>query len=134
MAIQLSTSLRNARSATNESHIGTAAVLRIFTGSQPASTAAANSGTELVAMTLPTDWSTQTSGVLSLSGDWSGVGIAAGDVGHWRIYASDGTTCHMQGSASAEGGGGDMEVGGDGHVEIDDDVTIVTFQLTEANA
>ncbi len=134
MAIQLSTSLRTARSATIESHIGTGAILRGFTGAQPANVAAANSGTELVTITLPTDWASQASGVLSLSGDWSDVGIAAGDIGHWRIYASDGTTCHMQGSATAEGGGGDMEIGGDGHIEIDDVVTVVTFDLTEANA
>ncbi len=134
MTIQLSTSLRTARAAVNESHIGTTPVLRIFTGSQPANVAAANSGTELVAIDLPSDWATQASGVLSLAGSWTDVAIAAGTVGHFRLYESDGTTCHMQGSCTASGGGGDMTVTGSGSFEVDDVITVETFALTEGGA
>ncbi len=134
MAIQLSSAVRTARAAALEATIGTTPVLRIFTGSPPANVAAANSGTELVAIDLPSDWATQAAGVLSLAGTWEDVAIAAGTVGHFRVYAADGTTCHMQGTCTASGGGGDMTVTGSGTFEIDDVITVETFTLTEANA
>jgi hypothetical protein len=33
---------------------------------------------------------------------------APSNAGHYRLYASDGTTCKAQGSITATGGGGDM--------------------------
>ncbi len=138
MPIRFSTSLRNARLDAIEAHIGTSAVLRIFTGSPPANLAAANTGTELVAMTLPSDWmAAASSGGKALAGTWEDTAIADGVVGHFRIYASDGTTAHMQGTATGDGGGGDMEVGptGDGgQVYTDDVITVTSFALTEGNA
>ena len=47
MAIQLSTTVRNARLDTIESTIGTAPILTIRSGAAPANCAAANSGTVL---------------------------------------------------------------------------------------
>ena len=35
---------------------------------------------------------------------------ATGTAGHYRIYASDGTTCHDQGTVTLTGGGGDLTV------------------------
>ena len=36
--------------------------------------------------------------------------VGTGILGYFRIYASDGTTCHMQGTMTEIGGGGDLTV------------------------
>jgi hypothetical protein len=56
MAIQLSTAVRNAMLDAIETTVGTAAKIRILTGSQPATCATAESGTLLVQFTLASDW------------------------------------------------------------------------------
>lgn len=109
MAVQLSTNVRNAKLNAIETEIGTSPVLKVFSGSQPANCAAADSGTQLANMTLPSDWMNAASGgTKALSGTWQDLSAdATGTAGHWRIYASGGT-CHMQGSVTATGGGGDL--------------------------
>lgn len=134
MAIQKSVALRNAELDVGESTIGTTPVLKIFTGSQPASCAAANSGTELFSETLPSDWAAAaSSGSKAKSGTWEAAAIATGTAGHWRLYASDGTTCHMQGSCSGTGGGGDMILDNTSIVS-GQTVTISTFTRTAGGA
>lgn len=110
MALQYSTAVRNAKLDAVETAIGTLPVLKIFTGAPPANCAAANSGTELASMTLPSDFmAAASSGSKAKSGTWEDTSAnAAGTAGHFRIYASDGTTCHAQGTVTATGGGGDM--------------------------
>lgn len=56
MALQLSTTVRNARLDQIESQIGTAPILTIRTGAAPANCGTANSGTVLATLTLPSDW------------------------------------------------------------------------------
>jgi hypothetical protein len=56
MAIQLSTAVRNARLNAIETETGTAAVLKLRTGAAPANCGAADSGTVLCSMTLPSDY------------------------------------------------------------------------------
>lgn len=58
---------------------------------------------------------------------------AAGTAGHFRIYASDGSTCHMQGTVTATGGGGDLTLD-NVSIAAGQSVTITSFTLTEANA
>lgn len=135
MAIQLSATVRNARLDAIETAIGTSAVLKIRTGAQPANCAAADSGTVLATITCPSDWMAAASaGSKSLSGTWQDASADnSGTAAHFRLYASDGTTCHLQGSVTATGGGGDMTL---------DSVTftagqvfsVLTFTLTDANA
>src|SRR5678815_2625240 len=109
MALQLSTTVRNARLDTIESTTGTAALLRIFTGTEPANCAAADSGTKLVEMNLPSDWmNSASSGAKTLLGTWSSTGITSGTAGYFRIYDSAAAACHIQGNVTATGGGGDM--------------------------
>src|SRR4051812_8687171 len=112
MTIQASATVRNARLDAIESTIGTAAVLKIRTGAQPATVATADSGTVLATMTLPSDWmSAASAGAKALLGTWQDTSAdASGTAAHWRIYASDGTTAHLQGSITATSGGGDMEL------------------------
>jgi hypothetical protein len=85
-------------------------------------------------MTLPSDWmSNAASGSKSKTGTWSGTGAAAGTAGHFRIYDSTGTTCHMQGTVTATGGGGDMTLDNTS-IASSQTVTVSTFTLTDANA
>jgi len=110
MSLQYSESVRNAMLDVVESDIGTSAVLKIFSGSMPADCASANSGSELASMDLPVDWmSAAASGSKAKLGIWADeTATSTGDAGHFRIYASDGATCHVQGTVSLAGGGGDM--------------------------
>lgn len=134
MAIQLSTSVRNAMLDSIETTISTSPVLKLFTGAQPANCAAANSGTELLSETCPSDWAAAASGgSKAKSGTWQAAGIAAGTAAHFRLYASDGTTCHLQGSVTATGGGGDLTVDNTS-IAVDQVVTINTFTMNMANS
>jgi hypothetical protein len=135
MAIQLSTTVRNARLDTIESTISTSAILRIRTGAQPANCAAADSGTVLATLTLPSDWmAAASSGAKVKAGTWQDASAdATGTAAHFRIYDSGGTTCHIQGSVTATGGGGDLELDNTS-VASAQSITITTFTLTDANA
>jgi hypothetical protein len=66
-------------------------------------------------------------------GHWQGNGVAAGNVGHFRVKDSPGTTTHIQGTVTATGGGGDMTMD-NVNVAVDQQVTVNTFQLTAGNA
>ena len=112
MSLQLSVTVRNAQLDAFETAIGTAAVLKIRTGSPPSDCAQADTGTVLASLTLPSDWMSNASGGTKVkSGTWSDSSADAnGTAAHFRLYASDGTTCHAQGTVTATGNGGDMTV------------------------
>lgn len=133
MAIQLSTTVRNARLDTIETTISTAPTLEIRTGAQPANCAAADSGTVLATMTLPSDWmAAASSGAKALSGSWNDASAdATGTAAHFRI--KQGATCHMQGSVTATSGGGDIELNNTS-IASGQSVTITAFTLTDGNA
>ena len=135
MAVQLSVAVRNARLDAIETVIATAAMLRIRTGAVPANCAAADSGTVLAEMTLPSDWlAAAAGGIKAKSGTWQDLAAnAAGTAGHFRIYDTPGTTCHLQGTVTATAGGGDMELDNT-NMALAQSVTISTFSLTDGNA
>ena len=135
MAVQLSTSVRNARLDAIESTIGTSAILKIRTGAQPATCATADSGTVLATLTLPSDWMAAASaGAKAKSGTWQDTSAdATGTAAHFRIYDSGGTTCHVQGTVTATGGGGDLTVDNTSFAS-GQSFTINSFTLTDANA
>jgi len=58
---------------------------------------------------------------------------AARTAGHFRIYASDGTTQHLQGTVSGTGGGGDMELDNT-TIALGQSVTVTAFTLIAPNA
>jgi hypothetical protein len=132
MAIQLSTTVRNARLDTIESTIGTAAILKVWTGSMPANCATADSGTLLANMTLPSDWlAAASSGSKAKSGTWQDTSADnSGTPGYFRIYDSGGTTCHIQGTAGVSSG----DLSFDATVSSGGTVTVSTFTLTDANS
>lgn len=135
MAVQLSVAVRNARLDAIETSIGTSAVLKIRTGAQPASCATADSGTVLATLNLPSDWmAAASSGSKAKSGTWEDLSADnTGTAAHFRVYASDGTTCGIQGSITATGGGGDMTLDNTS-IASGQTVTITSFTLTDANS
>lgn len=135
MALQLSTTVRNARVNAIETAIGASAVLKIRTGAAPADCATADSGTVLATLSLPSDWmAAASSGAAAKSGTWSDSSAdATGTAAHFRLYASDGTTCHLQGTVTATGGGGDMTVDNTSFAS-GQSFTVTGFTLTDGNA
>lgn len=112
MTVQLATSTRNAMLDAIETDAGASAILKIRTGAQPANCAAADAGTVLATLNLPSDWMAAASGgTKGMSGTWQDASAdGSGTAAHYRLYKSDGTTCIMQGTVTATGGGGDMTV------------------------
>lgn len=132
MAIKMSEAVRNAMLDAIETAIGTSAVLKLRTGTPPTNIGDADSGTVVATMTLDSSWMADAaSGSKAKSGTWQDASAdSAGTVGHFRIYASNGTTQHIQGTCT---GGGDMTL--DNYVvEAGQSITITTFTLTAGNA
>lgn len=134
MTLQLSTTVRNAELDSIETAIGTAPLLRMRTGAPPANCAAARTGTILAVATLPSDWmANAASGVKAKSGTWEDASADnAGTAGYFEIMDSGGTTCHMQGTVTATGGGGDMTVDNVVFAAAQDFI-VTSFSLTAGN-
>lgn len=133
MPIQLSVTVRNARLDAIETAVGTSALLRVFSGSPPANCAAADSGTLIAEMNLPSDWmAAAASGAKAIAGTWQDLSCNnSGTVGHFRIYNTAGSTCHLQGTAGTSGT--DMIVD-TAAPAAGQSFTVSTFTLTDANA
>jgi hypothetical protein len=134
MSLQLSVAARNARLDAIETTAGASAKLRILTGAAPADCATAQAGTLLCEIALPADWlAAASAGSKVKAGTWSGTGAAAGTAAHFRVVDSAGTTCHIQGTVTATGGGGDMTVDNTS-IAASQAVVVNTFTLSDANA
>lgn len=135
MAVQLSVAVRNARLDAIETAIGISAKLQIWSGSMPASCATAASGTKLLDDALASDWAANAaSGSKNLNGTpIAGTGLAGGTAGYFRIMDSTNTTCHMQGTVTATGGGGDMTIDNTS-IAVSQAVNVTSFAMTDANA
>lgn len=135
MAVQLSVAVRNARLDAIETTIGASAIMRIRTGAAPANCATADSGTVLATLNLPADYlAAAASGSKAKSGTWEDTSAdASGTAAHFRIYDSTGTTCHLQGTVTATGGGGDLTVDSTTFT-AGQAFSISTFTLTDGNA
>jgi len=133
MAVQLSDAVRNAMADTYESTIGTAPTLEVRTGAPPANCAAADSGTLLASMALPSDWlSAASSGGKTLLGVWQDLTAdATGTAGHYRI--KQGGTCHEQGTVTATGGGGDLTLN-NVSIAVGQAVSVTAFTRTMSGA
>jgi len=132
MAIQLGTTYRNAMLDQFETSVGVSAKLQIRSGSQPADCAAANSGTLLAQLDLPSDWMNAASGGSKTKlGTWQDTSADnAGTIGHFRVFDSTLTTCHMQGTA---GTSGDL-VTDSATTTAGQTITVNTFTLTAPGA
>jgi hypothetical protein len=127
MTVQKSVAVRNAMLDAQETVIGISAKVQLFTGAPPANCAAASTGTLLATFTLASDWSgNAVGGVKTISGTpVSTTGLAAGTVGHYRIFDNAGTTCNDQGTITATGGGGDA---------IMDNIVVASGQTLNLNS
>jgi len=116
-----------------ETAVGASAVLKIRTGAPPG-IGNADSGTVLATLSLPSDWMAAASGgSKAKSGTWQDASAdASGTAAHFRIYASDGTTQHMEGTVTVTGGGGDMTLDSVS-ITAGQSITITSFTLTAGN-
>lgn len=113
MTVSQSAVVKKAKLDAEETAIGTAPILRVYSGTAPATADASLSGNTLLAEgTLPSDWmaAAGNSGNVATkakSGTWSLTGQSGAGSGtagtFYRIYASDGTTCHEQGTFGTSG-------------------------------
>lgn len=135
MAVKWSATVRNAVLDAWESAMGTAVKVRVYSGSAPSAVGDSATGTLLVEYTLASDWaSAASSGSKTLSSlPISGTASNSGTAGYYRIYASDGTTCHEQGTVTATGGGGDMTISNTS-ITSSQSVNITGFTLTAPRA
>lgn len=136
MAVQLSVGARNARLDAIETTAGTTAHLQLRSGAQPATCATAASGTLIADLTLPSDYfAAASAGAKAKAGTWSGTAAVAGTaIGHFRIVDTAGTNCHVQGTVTITGGGGDMTVDDLTPGSVGQVITVNSFTLTDANA
>jgi hypothetical protein len=127
MTYQYSAAVRNAKLDAVETAVGTLAVVKIFSGAEPANCAAADPAGALVSMTLPSDWMNAASaGAKTKLGTWSATASGTGTAASWRLYASDGTTCHVQGNMT------DMTLDNTS-IASGQVVTVNTFTITAGN-
>jgi hypothetical protein len=135
MAFQFSDAARNGALDAIETAAGTSAVLEIRSGAAPTNCAAAATGTVLATLSLPADWMAAASaGSKAMLGTWDDPSAdATGTAGHFRIWDSTKTTCHIQGSVTATGGGGDMTLD-NVSIAAGQDVSITSFTITAGGA
>lgn len=133
--MQYSVTVRNARLDSLETAIGTSPILRVRSGAVPANCAAADTGTVLATVNLPADWMAAASaGAKSMSGTWEDTSAdATGTAGHFRIYDSGGTVCHMQGTITITAGGGDMIVDNTSFA-VGQNFVVTSFTINAGNA
>lgn len=135
MAFRFSTTLRNNMASQIQSTVAaagsTAMQLRLYSGSEPASPAAALGGGDvlLCTITLPASFLTSTGGATARAGTWSGTGSANGTAGYFRIYDMAGTpVCHLQGNVTTD------LVLDNPSIATGQQVTINSFVVTIGNA
>jgi hypothetical protein len=133
MAIQLSTTVRNARLESIETTIGASPTLEVRSGAAPADCSEADSGTVLATINLPADWMANASaGSKAMAGTWQDLSADnTGDPGHYRIKV--GATCHLQGTAGGPASGADM-VFDTNTFTAGQSVTITSYVWNEGNA
>lgn len=132
MTLQYSAAVANAKLDAIETTIGVSAVLKIRTGAVPANVATADAGTVVASLTLPSDWMAAASAFAKAkSGTWQDTSAdASGTAAHFRIYASDGTTKHIQGTVGTSAS--DMIVDSVSFT-AGQSFTINTFTITSGN-
>ena len=131
---QYGITLKNARLDVIETTIGTSPIMKIRSGAPPATPATADSGTVLATLTLPSDWmGAASAGAKAMSGTWQDTSADnTGTAAHFRIYDSGGTTCHIQGTVTATGGGGDLTVDNTSFAS-GQSFSVTSFTITSGN-
>ena len=129
MAVQYPVAQRNLMLEAKATNWGASPVMKLFSGTQPANCAAANSGTECASGSLPaTPFAAAGSGAIAKAGTWQITGTTGGTAGHYRVYKSDGTTCVEQGDITD-----DMTID-NAAIANGQVVTITAYTTTAGNA
>ena len=138
MALRISTGLRNTLLDSGIQSVFNSGILDIYSGSQPAAANDVPSGTLLASITLPADaFAAAGSGAVAKSGTWSDSSANnTGTAGWFRLKtsadtgASSTTEARMDGSITATGGGGNMELDSTS-ITSGQAVTVSTFTITQ---
>ena len=134
MTMQYSVTVRNNQLDQVEVTAGVSARLQLRSGVPPANCAAADTGVLLAELLLPADYmSNAAAGSKAKLGVWSGAGVAAGVVGHFRLKDTTAATTHIQGTVTATGGGGDMTLDNT-NIAVNQTVTVNSFTINAGNA
>lgn len=136
MALKLPDVFRQTRADTWTTRAGNAALLRIYSGSQPADADTAASGTLLAELTCGTPFAPAASseGVLTLGAiTQDPLANAAGTAGWFRVVKADGTTCVCDGTVTVTGGGGQLELV-TVTIALNQPVQVSSFVITEGGA
>lgn len=143
MAVNYSTAVRIAMLDIIESTIGGNARIRFYSGTKPIACSDASTGTLLATMALTGaggDWMSAASAAGNVvtkakngASTWTTTGVAAGNIGYYRIYDASETVCHEQGTVTATGGGGDITVD-NVTIAIGQALTITGKTITAGNA
>ncbi len=109
MSLQFSTTFRNSFLDLLDTIPGSYQTLVIYGGSVPANCAASETGTPLVVFDLQQpSWNPAFAGAKDLADITITVlAIADGTANHFRLYDGAVGTCHIQGTVTTVGGGGD---------------------------
>jgi hypothetical protein len=137
MALQLSGTVRDNEINQIESTIGVSPTLTIFAGTKPANCAAADAGTALAIVTLPSDWLTASTGgagqVTKTGGVWQDSSAdATGTASYFRVKA--GATCHIQGDVGLNPPGTADMIVDNLSFNAGQSFTINSFSITMGNA
>jgi hypothetical protein len=113
--------------------IGASAILKLRSGAQPGYCSGTDSGTVIATMNLPADYmANAAAGSKAAQGTWQDtLADNAGTIGHFRIYDSGGTICHMQGTVGLSGADMNLDAV---VVNAGQQITITSFVITDGNA
>ena len=132
MTFQYSVTLRTNQVSQIQTTVGGTGTLKIFSGSEPANCAAADPSGLLATITLPATFLTSSGGATTIAGTWSTTATGTGTAASFRIYDAT-PTCHVQGSVTATGSGGDLTLDNTS-IATGQTVSITTATITAGNA
>lgn len=135
MTVRFPDAVREDRADVINARAGTGALIRIYSGTQPATADTTASGTLLAELTVSGAFGTVSSeGVLTVGAvTQDSSANATGTAGWFRVVASNGTTVVIDGSVTATGGGGQLQLNSLAIVATEP-VEVDSFVITEGGA
>lgn len=109
MAFSISAAAANSMAAALATSVGSAATIEIRSGTKPATPETAASGTLLVTVPITGSF-TASGGSITAADPASALPAAGGTAGYCRLKTSGGTAI-LDGTVTAAGGGGDLQLG-----------------------
>jgi hypothetical protein len=131
--LNYSAALRNAQLDAITTAVGSAGLLRIYSGTQPANVAAAITGTLLAELTCGSPFAPgASSGVLTPTTPVTDAGAnSTGTATHFRLFKSDGTTAVIDGTVGTSGSDLNLSTVS---IVADAEVEVTSWTITAGNA